>query len=86
MPMVPNAPKLFPTSRFLKGIHTPTANKITDMIPIGLSRFIKPVISCTPFAPPYWFSNIGNKLIVKAMDKMVFFFIRNHASFQFRFF
>lgn len=54
IPIVPNAPKLLPTTCSLKGNHTPTANKITDTIPMGLSKFIKPVISCTPFSPPYW--------------------------------
>ena len=47
IPITPNAPKLLLTTRFLKGNHTPKTNKMTDTIPIGLSRFIKPVISCT---------------------------------------
>ena len=42
---------------------------MTDTIPIGLSRFIKPIISCTPFNPPYWLNNIGNKLIRNAIDR-----------------
>ncbi len=49
IPITPNAPKLLLTTRFLTGNHTPKTNKMTDTIPIGLSRFIKPVISCTPF-------------------------------------
>lgn len=85
IPITPNAPKLLLTTRFLKGNHTPKTNKMTDTIPIGLSRFIKPVISCTPFNPPYWLNNIGNKLIRNAIDRIIFFFIHSHSFAKFRF-
>ena len=86
IPITPNAPKLLLTTRFLTGNHTPKTNKMTDTIPIGLSRFIKPVISCTPFNPPYWLNNIGNKLIRNAIDRIIFFFIHSHSFAKFRFF
>ena len=85
IPITPNAPKLLLTTRFLKGNHTPKTNKMTDTIPIGLSRFIKPVISCTPFNPPYWLNNIGNKLIRNAIDRIIFFFIHSHSFAKSRF-
>ena len=69
MPMVPNAPNTLLMILFFSGIHTPTTNKKTDTIPIGFSKLIRPVISCTPFKPPYWFSNIGNRLITNDMVK-----------------
>ena len=84
IPITPNAPKLLLTTRFLTGNHTPKTNKMTDTIPIGLSRFIKPVISCTPFNPPYWLNNIGNKLIRNAIDRIIFFFIHSHSFAKFQ--
>ena len=45
-------------------------------MPIGLYKLIKPLISCTPFIPPYWFNNIGNKLITNAIVNIIFFFIK----------
>ena len=78
MPTVPNIPNILPIICFSNVIHTPNTNKITAIIPIGLNKFINPVISCTPFNPPYWFINIGSKLIMNAADKIIFF-SHNHT-------
>ena len=76
IPTTPNPPKILLIFLFLNGIHTPIIKNDTDIMPIGLYKLIKPLISCTPFIPPYWFNNIGNKLITNAIVNIIFFFIK----------
>ena len=53
IPIVPNAPNILFIFLFFNDTHTPIINNNTDIIPIGLNKLIKPLISCTPFIPPY---------------------------------
>ena len=80
IPIVPNAPNILFVFLFLNNPHTPIINNSTDIIPIGLSKLINPLISCTPFFPPYWFNNIGNKLTKNAIVNLIFFFINSSPS------
>ena len=45
IPTTPNPPKILFIFLFLNVTHTPIINNNTDIIPIGLNKFIKPVIS-----------------------------------------
>ena len=53
IPIVPNIPSILFIFSFSNDAHAHTKNTSIDIIPIGLSKFIKPLISCTPFIHPY---------------------------------